>query len=269
MIARRIHHCNRTAGHDQRTVDRHIGQRDCIRPQSFCNIQVAFNGRIGQRAALRYRDIDGICFQIRSGISPARGGQRGSHVVIQDLGNLAARDNALRTERIVAVARDKALVYRGLNIAGSPVGYLAPVAERQVGRGDIARVSLEQAADDRCSLLARDLALRVHPVVARAVYVAVFLRNLDGLIIPCVGRHIGIGDRGPFCKMECAVDIAHELGAGHIAVGFVFACCRAGIDYAFLIEIFNERLRPMPVQIGGGKGSRDHCHHGGERKQSG
>ena len=267
MVARRIYHCNRAAGHDDRTVDRNIGQRHGIRAETLGDVQVSLNRRIGQRAVFRYCHIGGIGFQIRAGVSLAGRGKRRPQIIIQDLRDLAARHNLARLKRAVAVARDKALVRRGLDVSRGPVGHLALVRKRQVGRGNVSRVGLEQTADDDRGLLAGHFTLRLHFIVSRAVDVTIPLRYLDGFIIPGVRRDIRIGNGGRLREMERAVDIPHQLRACHIAVGLIIACCRAGIDHALAVKIFDVAFCPMRLDIGRCESRWEHRDQHGRAQQ--
>ena len=68
MVAHCIRHCYRAAGYDDRTLDVHVIQLYRIRGQTFGQIQIAVDRRIGQRAAFRDGDVRGIALEVGAGI---------------------------------------------------------------------------------------------------------------------------------------------------------------------------------------------------------
>ena len=256
VVARRICHCYRAARNDDGSFDRHVAQRYRVRTEALRDEQIALDRRIGQRTALRNGSVRRIPTQVgaRIGLSGSR--KRGSEVIIDDLRDLAARYLAGRTEGAVAVAGKEALVDRRSDVAGRPARDLRPVLEVEARRGHIARVGLVQAADDGRGLLARHGAGRVHSAAAHAVDVAVFLRDAHGLIVPRALRHVGVADGGRFREVERAVDVAHELGTGHLCIRLVFAGRRGGVDDVLIRKIVDIFFRPVAVQIGRREGRR-------------
>ena len=56
--------------------------------------------------------------------------------------------------------------------------------------------------------------------------------------------------------MERTVDVAHELGTGHLCIRLVFAGRRRGIDDVLIRKIVDIFFRPVTVQIGRREGRR-------------
>ena len=259
MIARRIQHVYCTTGHNDRALYGHIPQCNLSRTQTLGNVQIALDRSIGQRAAFRDRHVGRVALEVSAGVVLAGDRQRRAHIIVQDLSDFTARYNAIRLESSIRIASQESLIGRSLDIARAPRSNLIPVRIRQIGRADVARVCLEQTANNDRSLFARHFAIRVHPVFIHATDVSVFFRNLNGFIVPCVAFDVRIRNRCFFREMERTVDIAHELRPRHIAVRLIFAGRRARIDDAFLIQILDIGLCPVPVQIRGSKSARQHC----------
>ena len=201
-------------------------------------------------------------------VLPAGLAERRAEVEVQDLGDLAALEVALRLEGAVSVAVDVALRDRLGDVARRVGGNLGLVGEHiELGRGRGRRV-LVQAAEDSRGLLAGQRALGVHLVVARAVDVAVLDGDLDGLIVHIRAFDIGKADGCLFGEVKRAVDVAHEFPARDRGLGGIVAGRGGGVDDAELVERGHIGLRPVRVDVGRER-CRDSAGEQGRRQKGG
>ena len=261
VVAHCIRHCYCAAGYDDRTLDVHVIQLYRIRGQTFSQVQIAIDRRVGQRAAFRDGDVRGIALEIGAGIRFSCRRERGSKIIVQDLRQLGTGDDLGRLEGVILVAGDDALVHSRLDVACRPRCNLRLILKRQVCRFYIARISLVQPSEDNRRLLTGNIPLRIHPAAAGAVNVAVLLGNAHRVVVPRVGLHIAVRNACLLREVKRTVDIAHELRTSDLALRLVLAGGRTRIDDALIIQIFDKVFAPVSVQIGGKRCRYHRCQH--------
>ena len=256
------------AADDDIALDGDVVQVDVAGEHALCDVEIALDGRVRQRAGRRDGDVLRVAVEGGGSVLPAGLAERRAEVEVQDLGDLAALEVALRLEGAVGVAVDVALRDRLGDVICRVGGDLGLVGEHiKLGRGR-GRCILVQAAEDGRGLLAGQRALRVHPVVARAVDVAVLDGDLDGLIVRIRAFDIGKADGRLFGEVKRAVDVAHEFPARDRGLGGIVAGRGGGVDDAELVERGHIGLRPVRVDVGRER-CRDSAGEQGRRQKGG
>ena len=255
------------AADDDIALDGDVVQVDVAGEHALCDVEIALDGRVRQRAGRRDGDV--LRVVVEGGVSVLPGlAERRAEVEVQDLGDLAAPEVALRLEGAVSVAVDVALRDRLGDVARRVGGDFGLVGEHiELGRGR-GRCILVQAAENGRGLLAGQRAFRVHPVVAHAVDVAVLDGDLDGLIVRIRAFDIGKADGCLFGEVKRAVDVAHEFPARDRGLRGIVAGRGGGVDDAELVERGHIGLRPVRVDVGRER-CRDRAGEQGRRQKGG